>query len=364
MHVIQVTPRYVPNIGGVETVVQKISENLVSDNAKVTVYSVDLTEDLLSLEKIRGVLVKRFTPIVGDPLYLPEPRFMTSLRREKADVIHVHNIHILTPLLVTLFKQKRQKLVLQPHYHRFGQSPFRHSLLKAYKRIVNDLVLPYTDIVIANSDYERKILEEDFSRCKNVVLIPEGVDVAEAKRVKHESTKLRRILYVGSLTGYKNVDKIIEGFALLTKKTDQDFKLVIVGKGPQLSSLVNIAKRLGVASQVEWMHDLTRDQLLSEYAKASVFILLSHLESFSRSVYDALLTKVPVVALNFGAMEHLVRAGFVEGVNTLNPKDIADAMSKAGMRHVQDASAIPDAFLDWQDYFGKIVTIYDRLVEN
>jgi len=53
------------------------------------------------------------------------------------------------------------------------------------------------------------------------------------------------------------------------------------------------------------------------------------LESFSRVVYEALLVGVPTIVLNFGATEQLVKAGLAEGVNSLNPEEIANAMLKA-----------------------------------
>src|SRR3989304_6370304 len=134
MRIMQVTPRYFPSMGGVEVVVQKISETLVERGIPVVVFSVNRSSDLAPVENIGGVLVKRFTSLVADPLYLPEPKFVVSLRKEKADIIHVHNIHTLPPLIVALCRRSDQKLLLQPHYHRYGQSPFRHSFFELYKQ--------------------------------------------------------------------------------------------------------------------------------------------------------------------------------------------------------------------------------------
>lgn len=140
MYVLQVTPRYFPNIGGVEIIVQKISETLAANGARVTVYSADLNNSMPKQQEINGVLVRRFIPLLGDPFYVAEPNFVAALRREKADVVHVHNIHTFPPFLVALFKHRKQKLLLQPHYHRFGQSPLRNSLLKLYKYTVKNVM--------------------------------------------------------------------------------------------------------------------------------------------------------------------------------------------------------------------------------
>lgn len=358
MHILQMAPRYFPNMGGVEVVMQKISEFLVTKGVLVTVYSVDLNNELLSQQKVNGVLVKRFKPLIGDPLFLPELKFLMALKKENADIIHVHNIHTLLPFFAALFKKKKQKLLLQPHYHRFGQTSLRHFLFKLYKYVLNTMVFPRADIVIANSTYERKILFEDFSKCRNLVLIPEGIDVDELKVVKRSLEEPKRILYVGTLKRYKNVDKILKSFAKLVKMGNEKFKLVIVGDGPEYANLLNLARRLGVDDLVEWKHGLTRQQLLCEYAKASVFILLSLLESFSRVVYEALLIGVPTIVLNFGATEQLVKAGLAEGVNSFNPEEIADVLLKAMRKTYPKISEGPNTFLNWKEYSNKIINVY------
>jgi glycosyltransferase involved in cell wall biosynthesis len=363
MHVLQVTPRYFPNIGGVEIVVQKISEMLAAGEAKATVYSVDLSPNLPRLQDLNGVLVKRFSPLLDDPFYVPEPGFVASLRREKADIIHVHNIHTLLPFIVALSKRPEQKLFLQPHYHRFGQSSFRHALLRLYRHGLSNVVLSRTEAIITNSVYENQIIFEDFPGIKNVFMLPEGMDVDEVKHVKHNPVEPKRILYVGALRRYKNVDMILEGFAHLIKGGDTEYRLVIVGGGAEYASLVNLAHNLGISSFVEWKYGLSRQQLLCEYAKTSVFILLSPLESFSRVVYEALLIGVPVVVLNFGALSNLVEAGLAEGVNFLNPSEIADALLKATRKTYTKVSGSINAFLDWKEYSNRVINVYDKLLE-
>lgn len=364
MRVIQVTPRYFPNMGGVEVVVQKLSETLVQKGIEVVVLSVDRCGSLAPVEWVNGVLVKRFTPLVGDPLYLPEPRFISALREKDVDIVHVHNIHTLPPAMVAAFRRLDQKVLLQPHYHRYGQSSFRQSLFQLYRRGAAGVVFPRTHLVIANSVYEKKTLQEDFPEARTVFLVPEGVDVKDAALMKHEPAKPKRILYVGALKRYKNVDKILEGFAYLIKGGNRNFRLVIVGQGDEFGSLHGLAKSLGVEGSVEWKSYLSRQQLLREYARASVLVLLSPLESFSRVVYEALIVGVPVVVLNFGALRHLVASGYAEGLNSLSRESVAEALLKATQKSYARLSLSSKEFMDWESYANKIVDIYKRLVER
>jgi len=364
MHVLQVTPKYFPSMGGVETVVKKISETLVENGIDVTVYSVDLNRQLPRQQRINQVNVKRFRPVFEDPLFLPEPRFLFDFVREEAEIIHVHNVHTLPPFLAALSKNPKQKLLLQPHYHRFGQSTFRHSLFELYKSALKNIVFPRTDLAIANSSYEERALHEDFPGFKNIKLLPEGMDVNEVRNVKRRPEEPNRILYVGVLKGYKNVDKILEGFSYFLRRDSVGSKLIIVGDGPEYEFLVAYARSLGVDSFVEWKHDLPRERLLDEYARASVFILLSHLESFSRVVYDALLVGVPAVVLNFGALKDLVSNRLAIGINSLNPPEIARALSEALRRNPPRFSNENKIFLEWPEYSRRIINAYHELLRD
>jgi glycosyltransferase involved in cell wall biosynthesis len=351
-------------MGGVEVVVKKISETLSRKDIRVIVYSVDRDSNLAQVQSINGVLVKRFIPLAGDPLYLPEPNFVASLRREKADIIHVHNIHTLPPFIVASCRHSNQKLLLQPHYHRYGQSPFRHSMLRFYQKAAFSMIFSRAHAIIANSTYEKRILAEDFPEAKNVLLVPEGIDVDEVRFVKRKPEEPKRILYVGVLARYKNVDKLIEAFAYLLKKESGNFRLVVVGDGPERDTLVNLTHSLGISGFVEWKNMLRRQELLHEYSKASVFAMLSPLESFSRVVYEALLVGVPVVVLDFGALKHLVAGGFAEGVKSLTAKDIASALMKASEKTYTRISSNTDAFLDWKSYSKRLLDIYRKLCEG
>jgi glycosyltransferase involved in cell wall biosynthesis len=361
MRIIQVTPRYYPTLGGVEAVVQRISEMLVERGNEVVVYSVDKHKNLMPIENVNGVIVKRFSALYADPLYLPETSFSSSLRRENADIIHVHNIHTFPPLIAALFKTRNQSLVLQPHYHRYGQTALRHSLFKLYQRVFHGLLFSKSNAVIANSRYEEQILREDFPALKRMVLIPEGVDTSEAESVMHVPVLPKRILFVGSLHRYKNVHRLLEGFAYLIKIRKVNCRLVIVGNGPERESLINLASSLGIAKLVDWKQGLSRADLLNEYAKASVFVMLSPLESFSRVVFDALIIGVSTVVLNYGALCHLVNEGLAEGVDSLNNDSVANALLKASECTYQKLSLTSGSFLDWDSYLDRLTSLYRKL---
>lgn len=361
MNVLQVTPRYFPNIGGVEIVVQTISEILAMKGTSVIVYSLDFARNLQMYQIINGVCIKRFKPLISDPFYIPEPSFVSNFRRETTNIVHVHNIHTLLPFITTAFKHKKQKIILQPHYHSVGQTSVRNLLFSGYKRLLRIFISTHVECVIVNSFYEKELFSKDFPMCKNIVFIPEGVAVNELKRVRWIPEKPPRILYIGALRCYKNVDSLLHAFAKLSIGEKRKFKLVIVGRGPDYPRLVALAEKLGIAGLIEWKYRLSRRQLLSEYAKASVFVSLSSLESFGRSIYEAVVIGVPTVVLNVGTTAHLVNAGLAIGVESVNPDEIADKILIAIGGAKPRARSVPSAFLSWEEYVDRISRIYHNV---
>lgn len=361
MKVIHVTPRYFPNVGGVETLVKELCESLSSKGFHVIVYSLDLSPKTAKTETINGVLIKRYRPLVGDPLFLPPLSFLKDLRRENPAIIHVHNLQNIFPLFISLVKKPDQLLVLQPHYHRYGQTLPRHLLLTLYKKVIPKLILDRSEVIITNSNYELEIIREDFPRRKNIAVVQEGLAVRELSTVKWCPESPKRILYVGALKKYKKVDVLLRAFKILLNQEKIYNRLVIVGDGPDKPRLMNLTNELGLNDYVEWKTNLTRCQLLSEYSKTSVFVLLSMLESFSRVVNEAIAIGIPTVVSGNNVFSDLANQGLVEVTLSEQPEIVAKAILRAQNKSSNFTCRKNYQFNDSEEYSDSIAKIYLKL---
>jgi hypothetical protein len=73
---------------------------------------------------------------------------------------------------------------------------------------------------------------------------------------------------------------------------------------------------------------------------------------------------VPVVVLNYGATEYLVKAGFAEGVGSLRQEGIANALLRATTETYPRLSEGSGTFLSWEEYSRRVVNLYSRLLEG
>ncbi len=109
MKIIQVTQRFSPAIGGVETHVYNIAKKLVEKGHEVTVYTSDLLKDVPQIrlvyngkDKVEGIRIRRFKAFKLLPKIEAStimPSMINALLKEEADIIHAHGLQILSSLL-------------------------------------------------------------------------------------------------------------------------------------------------------------------------------------------------------------------------------------------------------------------------
>jgi glycosyltransferase involved in cell wall biosynthesis len=351
--------------GGVGTLTRFLCESLVMHRHEVTVYYLSKELDHRDIKETeKGVIVKRFNPIIGDPFYMPPHSLTEDLSKENANIIHVHNVNTLLPAYIaTLGSQFSRAIILQPHYHRHGQNAVRNLFFSIYKKIFKTVAFQYYDVIIANSQYERITLQKDFPNISSkIALVPEEYSITVPPHVRWKpSVQIKKVLSVGALTKYKNVDSLIRAFKVLTLRR-QDLELVIVGDGPERERLMTLAHKLEVYDRIKLKKRLLYNELLHEYANANVVVLLSSLESFSRVAHEAIAIGAPLIVYDYGALSELVKEGLAKGVNTLDPKVIAYAINEA-INNNRMATR-PTRTLNGGAYTDLIIMIYENLMRQ
>lgn len=135
-----------------------------------------------------------------------------------------------------------------------------------------------------------------------------------------------RILFVGRVTGEKQIDVLLHAVKLLP--ADLDAKLEIVGGGDQRRNLEHLAETLGIRDRVTFAGYVTDDELRDAYSRATVFAMPSIAELQSIATMEAMASALPVVAADAMALPHLVHDGhngylFQPG----NARDLADKLT-------------------------------------
>jgi glycosyltransferase involved in cell wall biosynthesis len=284
-------------MGGVERVTKNIYERLMLKGYyDVTIYSTTLSYQLLGWHKIKKVKIKTYFAFAPfNAYYLPSPLMFKDLLSANYDIIHIYNIHSLTAIVGYLAK-KRSKLVISPYYHGRGHSRFANTLWTPYRSLVKKILFK-ADVIIVNSDVQKKLLLRDFRiPVKKLYLVYDGVNLEGIKDANPYEIDDKIILYVGRLERYKNVHLGILALKYLPLK----FKYVIIGRGPYENKLKEITVNNNLQDRVIFLGHQP-DHVVWRWLKtASVFIHLSEVESFGMTCIEALAAGCPVVANDDG----------------------------------------------------------------
>jgi len=346
MRIAFVTPRFYPEIGGVETHVFEIARRMKEFD--VEVLATDPSGKLAKAEEIEEIKVRRFKSFAPGNAYFFSPELWSYLKRHSADydLIHAHNFHAFPALYAALSRPK--KLVFTPHYHGHGHSFFRNILFKLYK-LYSSKIFYIADKIICDSYFEKKLILEDFKvENSKVLAIPLGVnfDFIEKRKIG------KKILYVGRVEKYKGIEFVVKALKLLP-----EFRLEIVGKGSYKQEIIRMAKKLGVLDRISFYQDLSREELLKKYSEASVLVLISKFEAYGLVVAEALASKTPCIVAKTSALAEWVDEKNVFGVSY--PPEISEL---AGLiRKVSEVEVKGVSIPSWDEVAERTKRIYFTL---
>jgi glycosyltransferase involved in cell wall biosynthesis len=311
LKVIQVTERFPPAVGGVETHVYHLSQELRKLGVDVRVLTTDLysTTPLTRLENSKDEqYVTRFkgyqTLPLPEGLGIVAPGMLGHLR--DASLVHIHGYgHFPTYLAQYCSKVMRLPVVATTHSDA-GRPSIRK---RAFDAIVPRLSIRSANKIIAISNHERQVLIHRGIPSERIVVIPNGIDLNEISTAPAHKNPGRTLLYAGRIDiDHKGLDILVEAFARLSKN-HPDLQLVLTGPdwNNSIQKLEKLSTKLGV--RVHFTGFLKRSDYIETLKSADIFILPSRFEPFGIVLLEAMAAGVPIVAANTGAIPELLEKG-------------------------------------------------------
>jgi glycosyltransferase involved in cell wall biosynthesis len=147
---------------------------------------------------------------------------------------------------------------------------------------------------------------EHYTKIRGVLAISCGVD-AHNYTPNFEPRTENLIMFVGRITGEKQLDKLVRAFAMLDPALAA--KLEFVGGGDQEDNLIALATQLGVRDRVVFNGYVEEEFLRRALTRATLFAMPSIAELQSIATMEAMASGLPIVAANAMALPHLVHDG-------------------------------------------------------
>jgi len=378
MHIIQVTPRFTPAIGGVEEHVYRISLELVKRGHKVTVItSNEVDGQVYTLKKEVLQDIQIFRTALFMPRYFREiwftPGIINILFKLKGDILHAHGYRCLSSCIaICLAKFRKIPTVLTPHGIYPPRSFINFMLKLSFDNTFGRLLIKNSDKIIALSKHNKKLLLQKGTPTNKITIIPNGVDLNEYVNLDVTQKNQPILLYVGRIDWNKRLDKVVEAMPLILKEFPSA-KFVIVGPDYAKISkkILKLANILKVKNAIIITGEVKRKKLLEFYSSASIFIQPSLYEGFGLSMLEAMGSKIPVITSPYGGpgdiLKHRVHALLL---SKITPDEIFKSVHAILTDNNLRKNLVSNAFelvkkkYVWESVVDKLEAVYYQLINK
>ena len=233
--------------------------------------------------------------------------------RFRPDIVHIHTP---MPIIHGLFAKYvlGSKLFITFHGTDVRHMP-RSRVLRALVR--------RADAVCYVSRSMRPIFEGAVP-AERLLYTPNGVDTGAFP--VGDGDRARTVLMVGSLRWQKGYADALNAFALF-RSTNPDWRLNIVGWGPQREELELQIRQSGLDGSVDFIDVAERVEVAKLMRESRLFMLSSVSEGFPKVLLETAASALPTVATDVGSCREVVEKGVGLVVPPGDPEALASALN-------------------------------------
>jgi len=304
-------------------------------------------------------------------------RLGSLLKKERIDILQTHLFPAtVVGALAWALRRKRVKVLLTRHYS--DESHIFYSDSSRRKRTVlalESLTTKLADIVIANSNYTKEVMVSmEGAPPEKIEVIPYGMDFSRYRVRPQETESLRKEIDLGSKTVLGVAARLTEVkghhvlFKALSKLSEPNLVLLIIGTGPKNQQLQDLAKTLDIAHQTRFIG--FQENLPAVFSALDILVHPSFSEGLGQVIMEGMLMGLPIVASPVKPIDELVTDkvhGLLFGpgdadalANCLKQllayPDHRKAMGAAGKKHALEHFGIERMIRAYE-------AIYKRLIE-
>lgn len=303
---------YAPHKGGTEKYVEDLSAHLVKRGHEVTVFTHSPGDSQIH----RGIKIVRIPALWFSYIPVPTDRISNISVLNNFDVINSHvppsvfSLNITPSATVSHIITYHCDPVIPQFYKGFTVPGWIRKKLNDYLKKKSIKALNMADSIIVTSDDYAST--SDIVRGKAVIPVPIGVDHTSFScplpKPSNRKENIPMFLYVGRLAAGKGIDILLKAASILMK-SEQRFKLEIVGEGEELRSLKAIQSSYGLDEVITFHGRLCKKDLIMALHNARSLVLpsVSRLEAFGIVQLEAFCNRTPVIISNLPGVRQIVK---------------------------------------------------------
>ena len=372
---------YYPSVDGVVVTVDNYTKwlNALGANCSVITAKTSSNPDNSSYKIYRFPSIP-VVPKRGYTLSVPflNQKLIQEVESNKPDIIHAHSPFSIGRLGLKIAKKNNIPIIATFH------SKFYDDFYEATKsKILSKLLLKYTMNFFNKVDYVWTVNSSTAATLKSygyngkIEIFSNGTDLSKpenADSLIQDTIKnfnmagMDIFLFVGQHIWQKNLRLIFESLALY-KKSNSNFKLIMVGTGNIIDELKVLAGTLNISDNIIFAGKiLDRNILTGIYLTADLFLFPSVYDNAPLVVREAAVCETPsLVIKDSGASERIVdmENGFLADENAESVcNKIVQAMSDKERLKQISINASKTIPIPWKDVVDTVYKRYEEIVEE
>ena len=306
---------YPPDIGGPASFVPKIANLLSQNNYEVTVICLsdsklqdNETYKVKRILRNQNLLIRWLKTIILIMLNgrNAEYIFVNGLPMES----YVANIFLRKKLVRKIvgdwaWERGRNKGLIEDSFDEFQLNS--HNLHLEIAKYSRGWTATKADIVITPSRHLSNVVKNWGVKADRLKVIYNGTRITNNEFNKSNSNIIK-LITVGRLAPWKNVDSIIEAMYLL-KKEDLKINLIIVGSGPQELDLKKQVDNLNLSNEVIFTGQKKYLELKEYYKSADIYIQASGYEGLPHVLLEAINFDLAIISTPIGGTNEILQDG-------------------------------------------------------
>lgn len=297
-------------------------------------------------------------------------KFPQILNKENLDLMHFPYFS------VPIFYNKSYVVTIHDliiHHFPTGQAstlglPLYNLKLLGYKFIITSVAKKAKKIITVSNATKKEIIDHLGVNSNKITVTYEGVSLVSPKEILTRRYTLyakRYFLYVGNAYPHKNLERLLEAFMLLRQN---DIKLVLVGKEDFFyKRLKEKVKNMGLEKSIEFLGEVSDQNLTNLYRNAKALIVPSLMEGFGLPALEAMANKCLVLASDVPSLREICKDTAIY-FDPYNPKNIEEKMKDVCFNNLNHFSNnIEKGFeraklFSWQKMAKETLRLYESCV--
>jgi glycosyltransferase involved in cell wall biosynthesis len=329
-HVCQCYKDYSLVEGGVERVMQYISQVLCKDGYKVTAV-VSRRPGSAERDNVYGVEEVRVKPAFYTFKVPIMPGYYNCLKSLAPDILHVHGtIPNISDVVVSYANKHRVPSIFHYHFDGNAESAIGNIAAGIYNSTINSYAVKNATKVVTLTKIYAEMSPVLRPYLKKVEVIPNGVDIKKFNpeidvtglKAKYNIPDGKIIFSAVRLVKYKGMDYLIRAMKGIKNAT-----LVIAGVGPEEAALKKLADDLKI-DNIKFLGLIHNENMAQFYRISDVYAIPSVTtgEHFGISALEAMACGIPIVATNLPGHREFITQDFGILVEPRKPEELTTSI--------------------------------------